>query len=623
MKTFSFKLYYIIPVLYLIIILLFVYLQFNSTEKIHKDIGNLSIYIEKSRKTRIHSASIKNADISYGKFGFTFSAKFPLKIKAEGKNYSLYLKDYSFFDNGLDLYFDNNVSMEFREINTVVEKFTLEVKADTFIKNIQKNIPKNLILSVPFYTALKDINLLKNIPAALYNNGTISGLISLPDGAHFDLENGVIHLRYKKNLNRIIIKSVNNGKEFNPYLYWFYTNLKMPDKLGFTNELKSYIEKAYTGWSTARFNKTQNGWNIPEKTSLFKENIVASALSVAMEKNKYGNISSEMLKIIRKEIAKNPEENIPFFTSVFYGGLKKYLTVLNHEDTVKISEITKKIKLRDKSVFKTNNIVTMILDRGPFSLLEELAKFAETIDFSKENLENNINLLNFYVELSDKLGSKSAYSVKMKKIIDKEILPSALSFRGQMLLMHDNRENIYITFNAGVLILKFLNLQGVEVKDKDMYFSIARKLITSSLSFADSSGLLPFSIYKNKYSGYLTPEKLYPQLAELLGSYYPEEKPLYKYLTPGAWLWTVSHVTKIAIKNNTYSFTFKYPEKQTQFILIQGIKPFKQIIMHGIVWKPDPAYYRYSDGWFYDNNTGTLFIKITQGKKSEEVKILF
>ena len=140
--------------------------------------------------------------------------------------------------------------------------------------------------------------------------------------------------------------------------------------------------------------------------------------------------------------------------------------------------------------------------------LEELAKFAENINYSEENLESNINLLNFYIELSDKLDCKGIYFSKIKEIIDKKILPSVVPFRGKMLLMHDNREYLYSTFNAGILILKFLNLPGIQVKNKNMYFSIARKLITSSLSFADSSGMLPASIYKNKYSGYLAPEKL-------------------------------------------------------------------------------------------------------------------
>jgi len=616
MKKIRSKLYYIIPLLYFFIILLFLFLQFSSSEKINKKIGNISIYIKKSRNTR-------NADISYGNIKFTFSAKFPLKIKTEENSYSLHLKGYDFLDNGLDLYFDNNVSLEFREVTNANKIFTLEVKAETFAKNIKKNVAKNLIISIPFYTVSKDINSLRTMPAILYRNGTSFDFLSLPEGSYFDFEHRVINLQYKKHLTKITIKNVNNGKEFNPYLYWLYTNLNMPDKLRFTNELNSYIEKAYKGWTTVRLNNTQNGWRTPKKSSVFKENIVASILSVAIEKNEYRNISAKMLKIIRREITKNPEGNIPFFTSVFYGGLKKYLKVLNLKDTVKISELTKKIKLKDKSVFKNYSLVTMILDRGPFSLLEELAKFAENINYSEENLESNINLLNFYIELSDKLDCKGIYFSKIKEIIDKKILPSVVPFRGKMLLMHDNREYLYSTFNAGILILKFLNLPGIQVKNKNMYFSIARKLITSSLSFADSSGMLPASIYKNKYSGYITPESLYPQLAYLLDSYYPEEKPLYKYLEPGAWVWTVSHVKQISIKNNTYGFTFKYPEKQTQFILIQGLRPFKQIIMHGIVWKPDPAYYRYPDGWFYDSNTGTLFIKLTQRKNTEEIKILY
>ena len=45
--------------------------------------------------------------------------------------------------------------------------------------------------------------------------------------------------------------------------------------------------------------------------------------------------------------------------------------------------------------------------------------------------------------------------------------------------------------------------------------------------------------------------------------------------------------------------------------------------MHGIPWHSDPSYAKYSDGWDYDPQTQTLFMKLTGKQDKEEVDFTF
>jgi len=374
------------------------------------------------------------------------------------------------------------------------------------------------------------------------------------------------------------------------------------------------------------------GWRNPGKRIFFNEKIVASALSASISRNEYGTVFKSMLKIIRREIKDRPDKNIPFITSVFYGGLKKYSSNLQKLDSEKIIRIREKVKTLDKSVFDNQNIVTVILDRGPFFLMQELTRFAENIDFSHEDITTNLNLLNYYIEISKNFKDNGNYNNRILKIINEKILPDIVLYKDKIFITDDNKKqpagntiNIKRTFRAGILILKMLDLSIDKLPEKDKYLFIGRKLIASSLSFTDNRGILPLNIRLNtknqitEKKGYLLPEDIYPAIAGLLKSYYPEETPLFKYLEPGTWIWTTAGIKRISISNKSYVFTLAYPVRQSHFILIQGIRPFKEIIFHGTRWKPDPAYYRYPNGWFYDKNTKTLFIKITQRKQYDQI----
>ena len=628
MKKSISKLYYIIPVIYTVIIFLFLYLQFRGSETIRKDMGNTHILIEKSRGTGFKPVSIKKVNIEYNKLSFSFSKKTLPKLIINNLTSDLSIINYKFLSDGIILKFDRGISMEF--IGRGEPENALKVKVTAPLLSDKDN---HTVISIPFSINSDYKKVVNNIPAMLWKNGSLSVFLSLPEGSSIDKNRDNILLRYTKidKKNFIDINTFRSRDNFNPYLTWYSGHLTPIDAELFTGTIKAYTGKAYTGWIKTRLDRQKNGWRNPDKKIFFNEKIVASALSASIGRKEYGTVFKSMLKIIRREIRDRPDKNIPFITSVFYGGLKKYSSNLQKDDSKNIIGIREKVKTLDKSVFDNQNLVTIILDRGPFFLIQELTGFAENIDFSQEDIKTSLNILNYYIEISKNLADNGNYNNRILKIINEKILPDLIPYKDKIFITDNKKQaagntiNINLTFRAGILILEMLNLSIDKLPEKEKYLFMGRKLIASSLSFTDNRGILPLNIRLNtkkqitEKKGYILPEDIYPAIAGLLKFYYPEETPLFKYLEPGTWIWTTAGIKRVSISNKSYVFTLAYPVRQSHFILIQGIKPFKEIIIHGIRWKQDTAYYRYPNGWFYDKYTKTLFIKITQRKQYAQI----
>jgi hypothetical protein len=169
-----------------------------------------------------------------------------------------------------------------------------------------------------------------------------------------------------------------------------------------------------------------------------------------------------------------------------------------------------------------------------------------------------------------------------------------------------------------------LLLQAAELTSRPSLAVVGRGLLLAVLSLADSEGFAPArgSIVSGSFrpqEGQLPPEALYGYLAEK--RYLPEEHSLYGQLSPGAWLYTAAQPVRVKTGSGQYRFSFGFPAGGSHYFLLQGLPPMQSVILHGILWKPDPEYSRYGDGWVYDPATQTLFGKLTQRLAEEDLVI--
>jgi hypothetical protein len=103
----------------------------------------------------------------------------------------------------------------------------------------------------------------------------------------------------------------------------------------------------------------------------------------------------------------------------------------------------------------------------------------------------------------------------------------------------------------------------------------------------------------------------------------PREISLSRQWGAGSWIWTSARLVSAAGSSAESRLLLAYPVGIPHHLAIQGVGPFAQIRLHGIAWRTDPAYAKYSDGWAYDSVSRTLFLKLTGRTEQEEIDIRY
>ena len=92
--------------------------------------------------------------------------------------------------------------------------------------------------------------------------------------------------------------------------------------------------------------------------------------------------------------------------------------------------------------------------------------------------------------------------------------------------------------------------------------------------------------------------------------------------TDEGWMWTTAADVRYQDGGTTSILSFRFPQGGIHHFALYGVEPFDQIQMHGIPWKSDPEFQRYSDGWVYNPRTKALFFKIRHRSERQEIRIL-
>jgi hypothetical protein len=70
--------------------------------------------------------------------------------------------------------------------------------------------------------------------------------------------------------------------------------------------------------------------------------------------------------------------------------------------------------------------------------------------------------------------------------------------------------------------------------------------------------------------------------------------------------------------------TASFPQGDTHYMVIKGIKPFGRIQIYGMDFRTDPRFETYnSSGYRYEAETETLFLKMRHKAEYEDVVIWF
>jgi hypothetical protein len=616
--------YWLIPLLYISVVLFFFYLQFSVKEQFSEKVGNLVISGESSKGRGLKQQVIHGLNIHFNGFEFSFSKKNPLIIQIEDETeIKLVVKSFYTFSKGIDLQFDEGLTIRFTIKDQSGDTLSLEpIVSSKFLDY--------LTLSIPLDITKAKTEKITGLPLYSLNSDSGSYFISLPHGSDIDLETKRLTLKKELHSQEITLYIERTGnRKVNPYLYWFSKSEYFVDRKEFEDRLNTFLDASYQTWQKMEFQGTES--------SLQVESLIAALFSESLNRGDYQKIFFPAVRQFRRAMAANPGELLPSYTTPYLGGLQNYYNYSRGQKSIQIEKLTNQIKNSDLSLLQLPHLLRFILNHAPFALIEEVIRLTDGIDIEELSTEELLALLDLYSDICSFIGFSDSTTSKIWNIFSQRLLPAIIE-TGQGFFLSQKKTaaglpvltdeeyivDLYLSIKGGSLLLSIGDLL-----DEAAFSAIGRNLIVSVLEKAahttDSSHLpLHLKINQNRIieqSGIIPAEDIYPFLAD--NRYLPREIPLYSYLYPGSWIWTASQLIDIETAENAYSFSLSFPVKGSHDLIIQGLKPFSHLELHGMPWQPDTRYFQYSDGWFFEAESQTLFLKLTHKNEIEKIIIRY
>ena len=120
----------------------------------------------------------------------------------------------------------------------------------------------------------------------------------------------------------------------------------------------------------------------------------------------------------------------------------------------------------------------------------------------------------------------------------------------------------------------------------------------------------------------ITLADIYPILVENI--YYPHYKVLERTANETIWAWTCAPTVSYSVQNKVATISVTFPRSEINYLIINGIKPFDEIEIYGILFHSDPRFESYnSSGFIYRDNKNALLIKSRHKSGTENIRLTY
>jgi hypothetical protein len=457
-----------------------------------------------------------------------------------------------------------------------------------------------------------------------WERGGGSFLLTLPPGSRVDPGAGLIALAAGTAASPPELRfSRVAGATQSPYASWLSEEASRVGPGELEQALSRYSDAAYRGWSETRLAAGGSLWRMPDGREAFDERIGDGLLAESVARGTYQRLRVVYAEALAGALRAGSSSSIRLSASVYVGNLREYTRRLAAGESAEVERIRGLLARSDASLLETPTLVPYILDHGPFSLVPELYAFAAARSVSALGLPTSIGLLEVLLDYWSLVEKTDAGTRKCSDVIEGKLLPLVRKTEKGIFLEAGapGRIDVRQSIRCGSLFVRAGTSMG-----KPLIAAVGRGLLASSLGLAGEAGLLPAflgltSTRISSQEGSLAPEEVYAFLPLELPV--PREIPLYNPLGPGCWIWTAAERVSVESSSLGAKISLTFPVGLPHYLVIQGIKPFSSLQMHGIAWRPAPDYAQYSDGWIYDGQTQTLYLKLTHRVEKEEILLAY
>jgi len=396
------------------------------------------------------------------------------------------------------------------------------------------------------------------------------------------------------------------------------TSMPSEDRLQAT--LARYADAAYQGWSMSRYLAADARWQLADGTLGFSEDIGIGLLAESIARGTWQRMIPLWSTAVAQQQRRAPQAALSFTTSAYMGGTRDFAKAFQERTAQQVVQVRALLERSDDHLLLLRGVVTLLADHASPDLLQKTGAFLAGRTPSSMDIPAAAGLVGVLLDYSRVVRSDDALVRLLKDAIERRILPAVRTTSAGVFLDTDSgRSDLQTSIRCGVLLLRAGTVVG-----SSLATAVGRGLVTSGLSLADEKGILPATLGLaggriSSRDGFLAPESIYPMLP--LGRFVPLETSLAGQLGPGSWVWTSARLASATGSSLGAALVFSYPPGVPYHLVLQGIRPFAQLKLHGIPWHADPTYFKYSNGWAYDAGSQTLFMKVTGKTDTEEIDI--
>lgn len=607
-------LYYLIPVIYVAVIGVFIYMQFQSGERFEEKVGTLTISGTYARSLT-GARRLRGIEVRMNDLRLPIDSSSPILAGfGEVREKKIQALSHTVLAEGLEIECEEGLLLRFELGGATGQVLTLHPVIPNTLGTLST-------LSFPFHLEEEQgIQGIPGIPLFELTGRVGRWYVALPAGSTIDGQSRRLVLRAPavaesaagRESPEVDFERLESPQE--PYVYWFSREAALAGSSRFGEELGGFLDAAYRQWSRVAAEQPVN--------PALAGQLGISLLSESVRRNQYRTMQALVARGIRQILREDPEARIDYAGACYLGDLPSFLRWRQAEALEELSLLTELIRRADLSLFATPQLIAFIVNHAPFSLAEEALRLADSVDLEREALIDVLNITGSYLEALDTLRLGETTLRRIALAVEKRILPAIRAAGGELYFVLDPggraaTVDLFTSAQAGVILRE----AGRQLQ-RPAYEELGRNLILAVLRRADAAGSVPArgrldSEGLAPEAERIPPEQLYRLVAQEL--YTPEEYPLYAFLYPGSWILTASQLAEVQIDPNRHLYRFSFPAAQTHYVLIQGVRPPESLAMHGIPWKTDPQYFLYSDGWAYVESTQSLFIKLTHRAEVEEI----
>ncbi len=606
------KLYFLVPLLYIGIILFLLFLQFSKGRSFSESFGGIRISgVMEMEEGDSETTGIEHLSLEYQGIIFEFNTRQSLEfIGPDNEIYRARISDYSKIENGYELIFAEDVRLGFQLSGIDKQDLQIIPRLPVGMANIQH-------IRVPFKLDGKsrtDFEDGGQKLGVLYNEQHYELVVPETSEIQLGTQNFLSLQKGEAKNIALYVKAVTANPEKES---WYDRKDIQVDDTAFADEKRAYLQSSYEGWRGDRYNSETSRWRKGPEQAVFDEKILTALLAESWNRDNYSRVYNEM----RTAADRHPGQ-LTELSSPFLGDMETVWREASERERREKRRIEALIKDGNYEVFRQHGLIEFAADRA--GMLDTLVDFIDSVDINKIDLFSGIwllyNILTVNPAFEEEIASRF---VRFEGLIDSLILKSIVELNeGFFLEAGSGFVDMFYSALAG----KVMILAG-ERSGNQLVKALGQQLLRAVFEQSDDSGIFPAELrtggseIRNRI-GTLGPEDIYFLLYENTAAY-PKHISLYNDAGAGCWIHTIADFTEIEINAEEYFFRLLNKPNQTHHIAIHDTGTFNSMELFGVIWRDDPNFEYYPKGRHYSAELDILMIKYTDDFQQGVIRINF